>query len=116
MIVSPTRTWRTMGQGQRGPRLREVPAMMLWHHGGWGFAGLFGMGMMLLLWGALIGLAIWAIARFTHAESTPGMTLEAARAILDRRFAAGEIDAEEYASARRVLESHGVPRLTASTS
>ena len=47
--------------------------MMGWYQGDWGFAGMLGMGMMVLLWGALIWLAVWAIARFTRTDRrTPG--------------------------------------------
>lgn len=79
--------------------------MMGWYQGGWGWAGLLGMGSMVLLWGALIGLAVWAIARVTRTEATSGGSTESARAVLDRRFAAGDIDVEEYARRRRALES-----------
>ena len=89
--------------------------MMGWYQGDWGFAGMLGMGMMVLLWGALIWLDVWAIARFTRTEPTQGTTLESARAILDRRFAAGEIDAEEYALARRTLEAPDAHGLTPSS-
>lgn len=78
--------------------------MMGWYQGNWGFVGFLGMVAMLLAWGGLIWLAVWAIARFTRTESPQSTTLEPARAILDRRFAAGDIDAEEYASARRTLQ------------
>ena len=87
--------------------------MMGWYQGDWGFAGMLGMGMMVLLWGSLVWLAVWAIARFTRTEPSQSPSLESARAILDRRFASGEIDAEEYARTRRALESpdaHGLTR------
>lgn len=85
--------------------------MMGWYQGDWGLAGMMGMGTMLLVWGALIWLAVWSIARFTRTEPPHATTLESARAILDRRFASGEIDAEEYARTRRALEApdtHGL--------
>lgn len=92
----------------------EVMVMMGWYGGGWGSAGLIGMGAMVLFWGALIWFAVWAIARATRSEPDRGLTLESARAVLDRRFASGEIDAEEYADRRRLLEAPGasgaVPR------
>lgn len=89
--------------------------MMGWYQGDWGFAGIIGMGTMLLVWGALIWLAVWVIARFTRTEPTLVATLESARAILDRRFASGEIDAEEYARARRSLEAPDTHGLTPSS-
>lgn len=79
--------------------------MMGWYQGDWGFAGFFGMGTMLLLWGALIWLAVWAIARVTRTEPSHGVSVESARAILDRRYASGEIDTEEYARTRHTLEA-----------
>jgi putative membrane protein len=79
--------------------------MMGWYQSGWGWAGFLGMGTMVIVWGALIALAVWAIARFTRAE-TPSVTpTESARAVLDRRFAAGDIDLDDYARKRRALES-----------
>jgi putative membrane protein len=88
--------------------------MMGWYQGDWGFAGMLGMGMMVLVWGALIGLAVWAIARFTRTEPSHSPSLESARAILDRRFASGEIDAEEYARTRRTLATSDAQDLTPS--
>lgn len=89
--------------------------MMGWYQGDWGFAGVFGMGMMLLLWGALIWLAVWGIARVTRAEPSHGVPVESARAILDRRFASGEIDAEEYVRTRHALEAPDTHGLTPSS-
>lgn len=78
---------------------------MGWYQGDWGWAGLLGMGSMVLVWGGLIWLAVWAIARATRTEQTSRATPEPARAVLDRRFASGDIDAEEYARRRRALET-----------
>jgi putative membrane protein len=52
----------------------------------------------LLVWGALIGVAVWAIRRFT------GPTRGDAARILEERFARGEIDAEEFQRRRLLLE------------
>jgi putative membrane protein len=81
--------------------------MMYWHgHGGWWGAEMLVMG---LFWFALLALAAWAVVRFTRAPNQPaGGDLESARRILDRRYAAGEIDTEKYAEMRRVLEGRGV--------
>ena len=87
--------------------------MMGWYQGDWGFAGMLGMGMMVLL--ALIWLAVWAIARFTRTEPSHAGSLESARVILDRRFASGEIDAEEYVRTRRTLEAPDPHGLTPSS-
>ena len=79
--------------------------MMGWYDNGWG-SGLGTLVMllvMLLVWGSVVALGVWAVARLTRGESRP-TTPESARHILDRRFASGELDAEKYAEARRILE------------
>lgn len=88
--------------------------MMGWYPGGWAGAGSWGMGMMVLVWGAVIAIAVWALARATRTEQVVGAPVESARALLDRRFAAGEIDAEEYAARRRALESSSATDVTRS--
>jgi putative membrane protein len=82
-------------------------AMMGWYNNGWGWGSGFGMLLMLLVWGGLIALGIWAVSRLTRGSGGGQQgqpTLETPRQILDRRFAAGELTAEQYAEARRVLE------------
>jgi putative membrane protein len=89
--------------------------MMGWYNNGAGWGSGVGMLLMLLVWGGLIALGIWAVSRLTRgsgqsAQPTPGV--ETPRQILDRRFASGEINAEQYAETRRVLEgrsSTGTP-------
>lgn len=68
---------------------------MMW--GGYDM-GWFGMGAGLLIWVLLIGLAVWVVWRLTSARATSGGMPpgETAEEVLRRRFAAGEIDAEEY--------------------
>lgn len=89
---------------------------MGWHDGyGYGYTGSsIGMVlMMLLFWLPLIGLGMWLIARATRPSSahagavsvSPSVPADSARGILDRRFASGEITAEQYTEMRRVLES-----------
>ena len=75
--------------------------MMGWYGNGWG-SGL-GMLVMLLVWGGLIALGVWAVARMTRGEA-PRPPVETPRQILDRRLASGDIDAEQYAEARHLLE------------
>ncbi|MCU0271549.1 MAG: hypothetical protein MUF83_23310 [Acidimicrobiales bacterium] len=79
--------------------------MMHWYSGPWSGTAWVGMALMMLLWAAVIGLAVWGIAR---AASAPQGRPESARDVLDRRLAAGEIDAEEYAQARHLLQHHDV--------
>lgn len=81
--------------------------MMGWYNNGAGWGAGIGMLLMLLVWGGLIALGIWAVARLTRGSGQPTQPMagqETPRQILDRRFASGEITAEQYAEARRVLE------------
>ncbi len=66
---------------------------------GWGM-GAGGWIFMLMFWGVLIALIVWAVTQLLPTSRTgepdrrePADTPEA---ILDRRFAAGDIDVEEY--------------------
>jgi putative membrane protein len=79
-------------------------AMMGWYQDGWGGYGAIGMVLMVVIWGGLIALAAWGIARATRSQTHVAVQTEPPRAILDRRFASGEMDAEAYAQARRILE------------
>ena len=56
--------------------------------------------MMLLFWGGLIVLVVWAVRQFTGRPTTEDPT-----AILKRRLAAGEITQEQYEQARKALQS-----------
>lgn len=77
---------------------------MMYGGNGWGW----GWGVMMfmpLLWIALIGLVVWAVIRLTQPAGKRGtddrpVARESAREILDRRYAAGEIDTEAYLRAR----------------
>jgi len=77
--------------------------MMDWYQDGWGTNGWWAMTAMVLVSVLLIGLVIWAIARLTRSSPSGSVNSESARAILDKRFAAGEINADEYARARQVM-------------
>jgi len=78
--------------------------MMGWYDNGWGWGAGIGMIVMVLFWGGLIALVVWAVARMTRGDvqSRPS---DSPRQILDRRLASGEIDAEQYAQTRHLLES-----------
>jgi putative membrane protein len=58
--------------------------------------------MMLIFWGGLIALVVWAIRQFTPSQ-TP--TANDPMAILRRRLASGEITQEQFEQARRALGS-----------
>lgn len=73
---------------------------MGWYGGGMGWM----MMISIVLGMALIFLVVWAIVRITSTgqqREQPAYT--PARDILDRRFAAGEIDVEAYRTAVREL-------------
>lgn len=78
--------------------------MMSWY---WG-AGAWGMGLMVVAWVGFFVLVAWLVGRVTRTEHTTTSS-EPPRAVLDRRFAAGELTAEEYASMRRTLERPTLP-------
>jgi putative membrane protein len=74
-------------------------------HDGWSSTGMLFMGVFLI---ALVAVAVWAVARLSGNSNEPSCSLESPRQILDRRFASGDIDEEQYALARRVLQSRSV--------
>jgi putative membrane protein len=57
---------------------------------------------MLLFWGGLIVLVVWAVRQFSGGDRPAA---EDPAAILKRRLAAGEITQEQYDQARRALQS-----------
>lgn len=91
--------------------------MMGWNQNSWswgsGSFGWWGMGLMLIFWALVLGLVVWGIVRLTSGQRHASHTLESPRSLLDRRFASGELDAEQYAEARRLLEGQGVRRTAA---
>lgn len=86
VIADPTDGWRD-GYGH----------MM----GGFGF-GMFGGLMMLVFWGVIIALIVLAV-RWVSAKQGAGPRGDAMET-LRQRFAAGEIDEEEFNRRKRVLE------------
>jgi len=52
-----------------------------------------------IILGVLVGLGIWAVRRFSEPRGDPS-----ARRILEKRFARGEIDADEFRSRLAELE------------
>lgn len=69
---------------------------MMWWNGGWGWAWLFMVPTMVIVW----ALVIWAIGRWARAGGPSSAALDQ----LDERLAAGELDLDEYRSRRRELE------------
>jgi putative membrane protein len=62
--------------------------------------GWFAWLMMVLFWGTIVALIAWALrsASTGRSESAPD-----AISVLERRYAAGEIDRDEFEERRRVL-------------
>jgi putative membrane protein len=96
--------------GRQAAATRRVITVMGWYGGDWGPYGLVGMLMMVVVWGGLIALAVWVISRVTRSGTASPVPVETPRAILDRRFASGEMAADAYAEARRVLDGSGAAK------
>ncbi len=71
--------------------------------GGW-----LWMLLPLVFWGGFLAFAAWALIRIlpnrAGGNGDPGARGESAEEILRKRFARGEIDAEEYERSLKVLE------------
>ena len=72
---------------------------MMWFD--WNTMGFFGWTMMVLFWAAVVALVVWVV-RSTATTRTGSPT--DAIGVLERRFAAGEIDRTEFEERKRVLE------------
>jgi putative membrane protein len=77
---------------------------MMWGYG-WG-GWVFGALMMLLFWGGLVALVVFAIRGWggSQRENSGQPRTQDARAILEERFARGEISKEEFEERRGVLD------------
>ena len=74
---------------------------------GWGM-GLAGWMSMAVFWIMVIGLVVWAVVTLLPATRSGGREeSDSPEEILERRFALGEIDAEQY---RRMREELGSTR------
>lgn len=71
---------------------------MMWSN--WNAMGLFGWTMMIVFWVVVVALIVWAVrsSTTTSDHSTPD-----ALGILERRYAGGEIDREEFEERKRTL-------------
>lgn len=59
------------------------------------------MGISMVIWVIIIAVAVWLVVRaLSHGPAGSG---ESAQELLRRRYAAGEIDEEEYAKRLEVL-------------
>ena len=76
--------------------------MMGWNNGSWGVGEWVAMSfMMVVLWGAVITAAVWL---FRSNRTSPSRTApNSAAALLDERFARGEIDEGEFTQRREAL-------------
>lgn len=71
-----------------------------WQMAGWGWGWMFLWGILIL---TVVVLLVWAIARAAASPRAPDEA-DAAIAVLRRRFAAGEIDQEEFERRCAALE------------
>jgi putative membrane protein len=78
--------------------------MMGWYNDGWGAGSWAAMSLMMLFWIAVLSVAVWAGVHFLRGGGSHATASPTPRALLDARLASGEIDAEQYANLRRLLE------------
>lgn len=72
--------------------------------GGYGVGMMFGPVLWLLILGLVVAGVIWFVRRMDDG-SGGGPKASGARAELDMRFARGEIDADDYAARKKLLNS-----------
>ena len=70
------------------------------HHA---LAGWWPMGIGLVIWLVIIGLLVWVAVRAMSHRTHSVDPADSAEDLLRRRFAAGEIDEEEYTKRSEVL-------------
>ncbi len=63
-----------------------------------GFEHVWVLLIMVVFWGGVIGLLVWAVRRFTASQKP-----DSALTILQERFARGEIDQQEYDQRKAAL-------------
>ncbi len=77
--------------------------------GGWGMmgpgmmGGFGGMGLMSLVWIAVLGLIIWAVVAAVRHPAESSSSPDSAMNVLQRRYARGEINKEEYGEKKKGL-------------
>ena len=72
---------------------------MMWYYDGWSW--LWMAVRMILFWGGLIVLVVFAVRALARPRSGPDSTLKTLR----RRLAAGEISQDEYEKTKRALQA-----------
>ena len=72
---------------------------MMWNYGWGGGESPWMVAMMVLFWGGVIALGVWAIRALAGPSRGDDEVIE----VLRRRLAAGEITPEEFTQARKVL-------------
>jgi putative membrane protein len=81
-----------------------------WNDGSGAGTNWLWMGGMFVFWFAVIGIGIWLVFRLTDQRGSETRSSETPRAALDRRFASGEVNVDQYAEARRLLETKPLSR------
>jgi putative membrane protein len=71
---------------------------------GWWVVMLVGM---LIFWGLVIAGGVWLVRELMHGRATSGP--DTPLALLDRRFATGELSADEYRERKAVLTGESPP-------
>jgi putative membrane protein len=71
---------------------------MMWYYGSGGWGWLWMAVIMLVFWGGLLAVAVWAI------RSGLGSRRNDAMGVLRRRMAAGEISQDEFEKTKRILQ------------
>lgn len=85
--------------------------MMDWGNGGWSAGDWIAMStMMILFWGVLVAVAVWAV-RTVLGDRSSIRPADQADVLLAERFARGEIDAEEFTRGRELLQGSGSNKL-----
>jgi putative membrane protein len=77
--------------------------MMYWA-GDWNGWAWFAMTLSMVVFWTVVGVAIWLMVRQSSAKASP--TAPSAEEILRRRYAAGELNDEEFAQRLRGLRDH----------
>lgn len=68
------------------------------------FFGGVGMLMMVLFWGALIALAVWAVTKLSRSDATASLRIENNPLdLVKERYARGEIGKEEFCRIKKDL-------------